>query len=660
MPNITVPGAPPPAPPPYPGMVWNASIGRWVGQMPQATSVDGLSGTTATTTAYGPGDPGTQFIDTRTGQPAEVQRFQVSYSPGTGTVDAQGRVVGQPNYGGALITPHDDLVNQGLIPASAPLANGSPGTNGLSNGTSHPVDANGQPIPNSDGTFDANGGSPPAADPNAAAKAAADKDAENAQKLRDSLQAERNPAPGVAPQVGAPAPIKAAQVGTVAPVTSTAPKAAVAAAPGTVTATAPKAGVAVAPGTITTQPVVAGQVATTPLAQATQAQAATLDKTAQDQFRDQQTQLSSAVMAAALGTGGPSAAEIQSQRQMQQAQNQQRALAASVHGYGGLAAQRQAGRNIANLDADAVLQGALLRAKETETARGQAIEATGQARGQDIGIAGTEAGFQQGANLQNAQLSTAVSQSNAGLESQRAIEQAKNEQQAHVVGAQLGLDAAKANQEADLRTALQNAQQETQTNISGAQLGLEAGKANQDADLRTALANAANETQTNIVGATEANKVAMSNQDVELKAKLAQAGFDQQALLQMSDEALKAKLANAGFQLTQEQIDVQRKSAADSAAIQMTQALLNYRTGQAQQDGQRAALAAQIEQARKSGNMQLVATLLTVGGALLAGTLGGGNNSNGTQPGGNSPGAPGPGGNTPGSSNEVNYGITEI
>lgn len=627
----TYPG--PPAPPPQPGMIWNATALRW--EWP--TSATGLSGPGAVTTTTGPGTPGyagdathttlsggTPLVDTRTGQPIKTDSF-----------------VSDPKYGGAGITAQDYLQGEGHA------ASGPPSTGGLSDGTRPLVDTRtGEVVtPAGNGQFDANGASAELNDPAAADKAAAAKDAENAQKLRDALQAERNPAPGVAPQVAAPAPIKAAQVGSVAPVTATAPTAPKAAAPTPVSATAPKAAVAGAPVQITTPQIQGAQVKGTNLAQATQANAATLDKAPQQEFRDQQSQLSSAVLAAALGQGGPSAAELQTQRQMQQAQNEQRAFAASTHGYGALAAQHQAGRNIAKLQADAVLQGALLRAKETETARGQAIEATGQARSQDIGIAGTEAGFQQGANLQNSQLATAVSQSNAGLEANREIENAKLNQATQTTNAGNFIDVGKSNQDAQLRTALANAANENQTNIVGATEANKVAMGNQDADLRTALANAQNETQTNIVGATEANKVAMSNQDAELKAKLAQAGFDQQAILQMSDQDLKAKLANAGFQLTQEQIDVQRKEAANNAAIDMTKALLNYRTGQAQQDGQRAALAAQIEQARRSGNVQLVATLLTVGGALLAGSLGGGGGSGG-EPGATS-GQPAGVGSTP-------------
>jgi hypothetical protein len=390
-------------------------------------------------------------------------------------------------------------------------------------------------------------------------KIAADEKA--ARDLRDALVAERQVTPGTAPQVTGPSPIPAAQVGM----------------PQDVGALRPEAARAAAPAAIATP-----GIAATPLAAAVQAQNAQINALPQQQFRGDQADLVAGIKAAAFGTGGPSAAELLAQKASQDAIRDQAALAGSVHGYGALAAHRQAARQMAQLDQNAALAAAIARAKETETARGQLIQATGEARGQDINLASSQATLEQQAKLQNAQLGTAVSQTNAELLGKRATTEAT--------------------------------------------LGVDVSKANQDAELRTALANAANEQQANVVGATETNKVAMENADRQLKADMANAGFTQQSLLQLSDQELKTKLANAGFQLTQEQINAQRQDAANQLALQATSALLNYQTGQQQLDMQRKQLAAQIDQARRAGDFQLLGTWLTVagtvGGALIGGPAG--------------------------------------
>lgn len=145
------------------------------------------------------------------------------------------------------------------------------------------------------------------------------------------------------------------------------------------------------------------------------ANAATIDQSRADQARAAQARLLTSVQQAATGTGGPSAAEIQQQRGIDDAIQSQFAFANSARGgnFGG--AMRQAGRNVGDIQQHAVNDAALLRAKEIEAARGQAIEAAGQLRSQDINAATSQAGMNQQANIFNAGATTDVSKTNAGL-----------------------------------------------------------------------------------------------------------------------------------------------------------------------------------------------------------------------------------------------------
>lgn len=144
-------------------------------------------------------------------------------------------------------------------------------------------------------------------------------------------------------------------------------------------------------------PVTGQQVTAVQLSPAERVQAAQLDQTAANQFRDDQRTL----MNALLRPQTASAAELQLQRGTQQSLAQQLAMAQSRGAGGGALAQRQAAMNQANISQDANAQAAILRAQEEIGRQQLAGQIATQGRGMDLSAAGQNAAFQQQAGLSN-------------------------------------------------------------------------------------------------------------------------------------------------------------------------------------------------------------------------------------------------------------------
>ncbi len=139
----------------------------------------------------------------------------------------------------------------------------------------------------------------------------------------------------------------------------------------------------------------------------------------QDQARAQQMTLGNAVMNRALGQGGPSVAELQ----MQQGQDAalQSALAASVSRPQGSVAGMQ--RNLARTVADSSQQvnrdTAMLRAQEQIGAENTAANIVAGSRGQDIGLATSQAQLQVQEKAQQDQLTQQYMAMGLGVEAAR-------------------------------------------------------------------------------------------------------------------------------------------------------------------------------------------------------------------------------------------------
>jgi hypothetical protein len=351
------------------------------------------------------------------------------------------------------------------------------------------------------------------------------------------------PAPRETPQA-APAPLVTSDVSTVEK-----PTAAVATAAAPVTATS-----VVAPTIAPIERIKAATVAQGPQATAGQVAATYINTDPQIEFRRQQARLTDALEAQAAGKEAGSA-ELLARRQAQEAAANARSNAASVHGYGGLAAQRTAGRTIAGIESRASLDQALLRQKGMEDARSQLAGVLGQGREQDIGLATKQAELTQGAGTTNASLTTQVSISNADREAARLKTDAEL-QQAAAVG-----DAAAQNELNTRQAALKLAADTTTSEQK-----LKADQGNQTTETGVNLANAANATNTAIVGATEANKVSLANAEQDLRGQIANA-----------DNQTKTALANAGFTLEGRQIDDTRNIAAVKSMLEAQQQYLTKR-----------------------------------------------------------------------------------
>ena len=126
---------------------------------------------------------------------------------------------------------------------------------------------------------------------------------------------------------------------------------------------------------------------------------------------------------------GPSVAQLQLQQGQQAALQQARAMAASNPSANPAQAMRMQQQAAENINTQTNQQAAMLRANEMQQAAGLLAGTVAGARGQDIGLATSQAGLRQGAGLQT-----------QALEAQGAMQRAGFQQQTNL-----------ANQEAELR-----------------------------------------------------------------------------------------------------------------------------------------------------------------------------------------------------------------
>jgi hypothetical protein len=110
----------------------------------------------------------------------------------------------------------------------------------------------------------------------------------------------------------------------------------------------------------------------------------------QEQFRDQQLGLANSLGARVAGRA-PSVAEIQMNQGLDQNIQAQMAQAASARGVSAGMNQRNLAQNLAATNQQAVGQGAILRAQEQAAAEQNLGALLGSARGQDVGLATSQA-----------------------------------------------------------------------------------------------------------------------------------------------------------------------------------------------------------------------------------------------------------------------------
>jgi len=133
------------------------------------------------------------------------------------------------------------------------------------------------------------------------------------------------------------------------------------------------------------------------------AQAAQIQQQQQEQFRQQQLQNLYALQQRAQGRGPTSAAEASALEQGEAGKRLAQAQALSARGVSGSAAQRAAQETQARAGISAQQQRGLIRQQEQAQAQQALGQLAGQMRGADIGLASSQAGLTQQADLANQQ-----------------------------------------------------------------------------------------------------------------------------------------------------------------------------------------------------------------------------------------------------------------
>lgn len=151
----------------------------------------------------------------------------------------------------------------------------------------------------------------------------------------------------------------------------------------------------------------------------------------QDQFRGRQMSLADALQAQSMGQG-PSLAQSQLQQGLNQNIKNQMALAATQRGGSPGLGQRQLAQNIAGANQQAAMQAAQTRMAEQMSAREQLGGVLQGGRGQDIGLASSQADLQQQSNMANASAQNQFALQNQ--QNRMALEKLRADQSAGAAG----------------------------------------------------------------------------------------------------------------------------------------------------------------------------------------------------------------------------------
>lgn len=323
-----------------------------------------------------------------------------------------------------------------------------------------------------------------------------------------------------------------------------------------------------------------------------------------DQLRARQMSLLDYLEGSAKGTNGPSAAEMQFQRNLDKSISAQHAQAAQARGTGTITANLTAGHNIAELTGEGAAQSAMLRAQEQQQARAQLLAGLESTRGQDISVAG----LQQQLSIANSQLQTATNQFNAGQINQAQLAQAQLQQQAAQTNLQkntsmsqfnTGLEAQRQRDQAGLRTQVELANADIQTraglqmqqiaaqrNQLQAQIDMQGGMFNADQANQMQRLQAQMEQANNQFNAGQGNQVGIARAQIGTQVGIANAGaknsFAQQQAALNSNE----RLANMGAENQMSMFNVGQQNAAGMQNSQLGAQVGMFNTGQTNQTNQ--------------------------------------------------------------------------
>lgn len=271
-----------------------------------------------------------------------------------------------------------------------------------------------------------------------------------------------------------------------------------------------------------------------------------VDTTQAEQVRAQQLGLAGSLNDVIAGRA-PSVAELQLGRALQENINNQRGLQAANSGGGnyGLAA-RAAAQQIAQLNAKAASDAAILRATEGATARSQLGQVLDQARGTDVATATTNANLGQAAQVQNQNTRTDIVKTQAQLDAER-----------RALAATQGLAASTTN--------ATNTIDVNKTNVANAN---DVALKNASLDLTGQTTNAANKLTTNQVNAAALNDAAARNAANSLTAQTSNASNELDANKSTAQLLLEASKSNAANDLTAQstnsanQLDASKSTAS--------------------------------------------------------------------------------------------------
>lgn len=146
--------------------------------------------------------------------------------------------------------------------------------------------------------------------------------------------------------------------------------------------------------------------------------AAQLDQTQANQARGQMQDLASRLTGIATGNA-PGAGEMAVNRQAGQALANQDAMARMGRGPMAALAGRSAMRNAADIGTNAAGQAAIAQRQDQDSANSMLGNTLGTMRGQDLGAAGQNAGFQQQRNLTQAGFQQQTNMGNAQMQQQQ-------------------------------------------------------------------------------------------------------------------------------------------------------------------------------------------------------------------------------------------------
>lgn len=322
-----------------------------------------------------------------------------------------------------------------------------------------------------------------------------------------------------------------------------------------------------------------------------------------DALRARQMSLLDYLEGSAKGTNGPSAAEMQFQRNLDKSIAAQRAQAAGANGTGRVSANLQAGYNIGELSQDANAQSAMLRAQEQQQARAQLLAGLSDTRGQDINIAGmqqqnnqfnagqsnaaqvTQAQMQTDVWRANAQLETATSQFNAGQINAQQLAQAQLQQQAAMANLQKASSFSQFNagQEQNMNQFRQDLT--ARVGMSNAGMTTQAALADQQVQAARAQQQAALQGNANLFNAGEQNTNERLQANLESTRGMFNAGQQNQGSIAQAGMQLQAGTFNAGAQNSFQQ----QQAALNSSERQFNAGAENqvnlFNTGQSNQVG---------------------------------------------------------------------------